>query len=241
MKYFFLFIVTVFAGRLLPAQELTGKELLIKAINYHDPDHNWTTFNGELFITMETPNKPSRQSKIIINLPLEYFYIQAKRDTVTTEYTLEKSECTVKLNGSEDISEKSIKTYNLNCDRANMYKNYYTYLYGLPMKLNDEGTIVHEGVERKTFKGKEYLVLRISYEDTIGSDIWCFYFDSNTYAIEIYQFFKTDDKGTLKPNTGEYILLTETETIKGIKMPKNRAWYFNRDDEYLGTDVLNDQ
>lgn len=88
MKYFFLFIVTVFASQLLSAQELTGKELLEKAINYHDPDHNWSTFKGELFVTMETPNNASRESKIIINLPSEYFYIQTKRDTVTTEYTL---------------------------------------------------------------------------------------------------------------------------------------------------------
>jgi hypothetical protein len=29
-------------------------------------------------------------------------------------------------------------------------KNYYTYLYGLPMKLNDAGTIINPMVERKS-------------------------------------------------------------------------------------------
>jgi hypothetical protein len=223
---------------LLCAQEITGKGLLEKAIKHHDPNNNWPTFNGELFVTMETPNNPKRDSKISINLPSEYFYVQAKRDTITTEYTLDKTECTIKLNGSVDISEANIKTHNLNCDRANMYKNYYTYLYGLPMKLKDEGTIIHDKVERKSFKGKEYLVLKVSYEDAIGSDIWYFYFDPNTYAMEIYQFFKTDDKGVLKPNTGEYILLTDTVIVNTIKIPKDRAWYYNKDDAYLGTDKL---
>ena len=57
--------------------------------------------------------------------------------------------------------------------------------------------------------------------------------------MEVYQFYKTDENGKIKPDSGEYILLTETELISGIKMPKNRAWYYNKNDGYLGTDVLN--
>ena len=59
-----------------------------------------------------------------------------------------------------------------------------------------------------------------------------------TYAMEIYQFFKTDDNGKEKPDTGEYILLSEEALVNGIKMPKVRAWYYNKDDKYLGTDTL---
>ena len=50
--------------------------------------------------------------------------------------------------------------------------------------------------------------------------------------MEVYQFFK-DTK-----ESGEYILLSALEMINGIKMPKNRAWYYNKDDGYLGTDFL---
>jgi hypothetical protein len=56
--------------------------------------------------------------------------------------------------------------------------------------------------------------------------------------MDIYQFFKTDAKGLLKPNTGEYILLTDTVIVNAIKIPKDRAWYYNKDDTYLGTDKL---
>lgn len=240
MKNVYLVILTLFSFQVLSAQELTGQQLLEKAIQYHDPNNNWATFNGEFNVTMETPNNKSRDSKIIINLPSEKFYIQAKRDTITTEYTLDKTDCNIKLNGLEDISEENRKTHNLSCDRANMYKNYYTYLYGLPMKLKDKGTIINDNVEVKTFKGKEYLVLKITYDQDVGSDVWYFYFDPKTYAMEIYQFFKTDDNGKAKLDSGEYILLSEETTISEIKMPKVRAWYYNKDDTYLGTDVLKD-
>ncbi|MDG5490816.1 DUF6503 family protein [Psychroserpens sp. SPM9] len=240
MKYMTCIVILLLSVQLLTAQELTGNLLLDKAIKYHDPNGNWSTFNGTLHITMETPNNSNRDSKIDINLPEDYFYVSAKRDTTTTEYMVKNADCTIKLNGKTNLTEAQLKAKNLSCERAQMYKNYYTYLYGLPMKLKDEGTIIHDKVERKTFKGKTYVVLKVSYEKSVGSDVWFFYFDPKTYAMEVYQFFKTNDKGELQSDSGEYILLTETAIINGIKMPKNRAWYYNKDGKYLGTDKLKD-
>jgi len=214
-------------------QELTGIELLNKAITYHDPDGNWNTFNGTLHVSMETPDKPNRNTEIKINLSEEYFYSKAVKGTLTTEFILEKNNCEILLNGSKDFSEEMAKKHRLNCERATMYKNYYTYLYGLPMKLKDPGTIIQEKVKTKTFHGKEYLVLKVAYEEGVGKDIWYFYFNPKTFAMEVYQFFHEEAK-----NDGEYILLSEIETINGIKMPKNRAWYTNKDNQLLGADVL---
>ena len=229
---FLLVFITTFS------QNLTGAQLLDNALEYHDPNNNWSTFVGELNVTMETPNNPNRYTEIKINLPEEYFYSKATRDTITTEFVLDKDNCKIVFNGSTIFSEEIAKKNRLSCERANMYKNYYTYLYGLPMKLKDNGTIIHEDVERKTFKGKEYLVLKATYKEDIGKDIWYFYFNPETYAMEIYQFYRMDDNGIQKNDTGEYILLTEEETISDIKMPKNRAWYTNKEDKLLGTDIL---
>jgi hypothetical protein len=215
------------------SQDLTGEQLLSKAIKYHDANGNWPTFNGNLLVTMETPDKPNRDSKIIINLPEDYFYVKAVRDTLTTEFTINKGHCSIKFCGKSEFDDTTAKTHQLTCERATMYKNYYTFLYGLPMKLKDKGTIINEKIERKSFKGKDYLVLKATYDESVGSDIWYFYFNPKTYAMEIYQFYHDEAK-----NDGEYILLTEEETINGIKMPKNRAWYTNKDNTLLGTDIL---
>ena len=235
MKDLLLFLV-LFISIQGFSQELTGKQLLEKAIQYHDPNGNWETFQGTLFVTMETPNKPVRNSEIRIDLPKELFYVKASRGKNTTEYLLDKEGCKITFNGQENPLEEVKKEHTLSCDRANLFKNYYTYLYGLPMKLKDKGTIIHQKVERKSFQLKNYLVLKVIYDKEVGKDTWYFYFNPKTYAMEIYQFFKDESK-----NDGEYILLTEEETINTIKMPKNRAWYYNKDDGYLGTDILKKQ
>ena len=240
MKQIVLYFSILFFSITSFAQNLSGSELLNKAISYHDPSGNWATFNGTLNVVMEIPEKSNRTTEIKINLPEEYFYSKASRENNTTEFILEKDSCKILYNGSEDFSEEIAKENRLNCDRANMYKNYYTYLYGLPMKLKDPGTLIDDKVELKKFKGKEYLVLKVTYDEEVGKDIWYFYFDPNSFEMEIYQFYHSK-KGSkeIDLESGEYILLTEEKTINGIKLPKNRAWYTNKDDKLLGTDILN--
>ena len=215
------------------SQNLTGNQLLQKTIEYHDPNNNWPAFNEVFKVTMETPNSNDRKSKIQINLPEELFALTVENAENTMEYILNGKECELRLNGSTEISETQQKNFNLNCERAAMMKDYYTYLYGLPMKLKDPGTIIDPKVNRKTFKNKEYLVLKVTYTESVGGDTWYFYFDPTTYAMEVYQFFHDESK-----NDGEYILLSGQETINKIKMPKRRAWYYNKDNTYLGTDIL---
>ena len=226
-------LLMLFTSIISFSQDITGNELLEKSIQFHDPNGNWETFEGALFVTMETPKATPRKSSIRINLPQEYFFVKAIRDTITTIYAVRKGVCSLAINGDENPSAAVKKQYGLSCERANMYKNYYTYLYGLPMKLKDEGTIIHQKVEKKTFKGKDYLVLKATYKKEVGKDTWYFYFNPKTFAMEVYQFFKEESK-----NDGEYILLTGLETINGVKMPKNRAWYYNKNNGYLGTDIL---
>lgn len=228
-----LLIYILLFSKVAICQSLTSKQLLDKAIAFHDPNGHWATFNSKLNITMKTPNAPDRLSIITIKLPQRYFQVISTKEETTTEYTINKGKCSIVLNGKTGLTNEELKANNLSCERANIYKNYYTYLYGLPMKLNDPGTIIHEKVEKKTFKGKTYLTLKVTYDKAVGNDIWYFYFNQKTYALEVYQFFHDEAK-----NDGEYILLSGIEMIEGIKMPKVRAWYTNKDNTYLGTDTL---
>jgi len=227
------YLLLCFVGSQGIAQKISGPELLEKAIKYHDPDGKWETFKGTFFITMETPNKPKRDSKITIDIPNEYFYVKATQGKNTTEYTVDKGKCSISFNG-ENPSEDIKKEHKLNCERANTYKNYYTYLYGMPMKLKDPGAIIHEQVNLDKFMGEMYLTLKVTYKKEVGEDTWYFYFNQKNYALEAYQFYHDESK-----NDGEYIVFTGMEIINGIKMPKERAWYYNKNQQYLGTDILN--
>lgn len=238
MRSLIFFIAFISLGQSLSAQEtISPKELLERAINYHDPNKQWSTFNDSLHIVMKTPKGADRISSIKFNLPKEYFSVQATRDTTVTFYELFKDDCTMRYNGTL-VGPEIANDYNMSCDRAQLYKNYYTYLYGLPMKLEDPGTNINHPIERRSFKGTEYLVLKATYDAAVGSDVWYFYFNPNTYALEVYQFFKTNEHGKVIPDSGEYILLSGLETISGIKIPKKRDWYYNKDDQFLGSDVL---
>ena len=230
----FIFLIANYAF----GQSITGLELLDKTITYHDPDNNWSTFNATFNVFMETPDSPERKTNITINIPDESFHSITTVDSVTTQYSIVKGKCVISKTDSLRIANQDKKPKRSHCETTELYKNYYTYLYGLPMKLKDPGTNIDKVVEQKTFKGKDYLVLKATYDEGVGTDVWYFYFDPNTFAMEVYQFFKTDEKGAMKKDSGEYILLTQEATISNIKMPKVRAWYYNKDDKYLGTDRL---
>ena len=215
------------------AQQLTGTQLLDKAIAYHDPQGKWPTFKGDLKISLKSANQSTRETYISIDLYSEFFQMRTEKDGTSILQTIRKDTIQHLLNGSSDISEENLIKHRITDNRLRLLKNYYTYLYGLPMKLKDFGTIIDPVVQDLEFKGKNYKVLTVTYDKNVGIDTWFFYFDPSTYAMEVYQFFKQDPK-----NDGEYILLSGEETIYGIKMPKNRAWYHNKDDKHLGTDIL---
>ncbi len=229
-----IFIVMVALSLPINGQQLTGPELLEKAIAYHDPEGNWETFKGQFQVTMQTPKSSERVSTIAIDLPKQQFVLEVKKDEDQYTYSIERDSCGFSLNGNPSPTKEAIEKFRLSCDRGSMMRNYYTYLYGLPMKLKDEGTIVHDKVTQTTFKGKSYLVLKVTYSPKVGEDTWYFYFDPKTYAMQVYQFYHFESE-----NDGEYILLSGMEKVNGIKMPKTRKWYYNENDEYLGVDVLN--
>ncbi|EDP72542.1 hypothetical protein FBALC1_15612 [Flavobacteriales bacterium ALC-1] len=236
MKSLFVFIIA-FSTLSSFSQDISPQQLLENTKNYHDPNGNWSTIRAAFTVEMTTPNASKRTSQIRIDLAREFFSVKATKDTITTIYSVNKGKCGMVYNG-KDLDSIQAKEKKMSCDRATLYKNYYTYLYGLPMKLNDPGANLSDKVEKKTFKGNDYLVLKVTYDEAVGSDVWYFYFNPKTYAMEVYQFFKTDDKGKEKPDSGEYILLSGEAEVKGIKMPKVRAWYYNKEDKYLGTDTL---
>lgn len=182
---------------------------------------------------MSMENKADRISDIKINLPEESFEIKSSKDGINILRSIQQDSCYHSLNGDGNYTEEDAEKHNLNCKRTALLRNYYSYLYGLPMKLKDPGTIIDPVVQKRKFKGKSYLVLKVNYEQEVGKDSWYFYFDPESYAMEVYQFFKIEAN-----NDGEYILLSGEESISGIKMPKTRAWYYNKEDKYLGTDVL---
>ena len=237
MKLFFLISSFLIITTILNAQSLTGIQLLKKSIKYHDPDSHWNSFNGTLFMDQLDQDNKSRGTRTVkIDLPNRYFKLEQIRggEIITREVTGDN--CQNTYNGSNNISDDIIEKHQLNCERATMYRDYFSYLYGLPMKLLDPGTIVHPQVRETTFQNNNCYSLKITYEKGVGEDTWYFYFGKSTFAMIGYQFFHDESK-----NDGEYITLKGEMIIGGIVMPKDRHWYTNNENKFLGADLLKKQ
>lgn len=215
------------------AQEITALELLDKSIAYHDPEGKWANFKGSFTIKMETPKRPVRTTRIELDFLQQYFKSSVERGGVSTTSQWKAGQCMHWLEGSTTFTAAQAKEHGLNCERTNKMRDYYVYLYGLPMKLKDPGTKLDPKVYTKTLKGISYHCLKVTYDESVGKDTWYFYLDKTTAQLRHYQFFHDE-----AANDGEYILLSGEANIEGIKMPKDRAWYMNADDRYLGTDFL---
>jgi len=231
MKKVLILLIIILSPFVGTAQRAT--EVLTKSIAYHDPNGYWNSFQGTLKIDLAMPDGTTRKSNISMNLPEGKFSVQEVREDNVVLRALDGDQCNIMLNGKSEFSEEEIKKFGLTCDRANMYKNYYMFLYGLPMKLMDDGTILHEEVEQVDFKRKSYLKLKITFEAAVGTDTWYIYLNPESYAMEVYQFYHDEAN-----NDGEYILLSDLIEYRGMRIPKVRKWYTNKEDKHLGTDDL---
>ena len=137
------------------------------------------------------------------------------------------------LDGSKSFSAGDAERFRLGPDAARRTRNYYMYLYGLPMKLRDPGTKLGETAKETEFMGTPAYQIRVSYEEPVGSDVWYFYFDLATYALIGYRFYHDESK-----NDGEYITLEGEATGARLKLPRARSWYRHQDEGYLGTDTI---
>jgi uncharacterized protein (DUF1684 family) len=213
---------------------LSSTQLLDKSISYHDPKSNWSKLKAEFKFTTIMDDKSERIRSVSINNKKEEFNFIGQYEEGRLEYKVKKNMGKAMWNGSTSIPKDMAEKYRISDDRAIMYRNYYTYLYGMPMKLKDPGTNIDDKVTRVEFYGKTYDRIRVTYDPNIGKDIWYFYFNTDTHALEAYQFFKDETK-----NDGEYILFEKTKIVDGIKIPSVRHWYYNNNQKFLATDILN--
>lgn len=218
------------------AQSITGQSLLEKSIQYHDPKDKWATFKGTLPLTETRPNGADRQSTLKLDNKKAYFYLDQNREGYRIEKIVMQDECSSKVNGSANFPDSLVQKFRLTCPQLQRIRNYYVYLWGMPMKLRDPGTQIDPKITPTTFQGKDVLSMKVTYDKAVGEDIWYFYFNPKNYALVGYRFYHDE-----AVNDGEYIPLVGEEIINGIRFPKTRTWYVNKDNRLLGADILEEK
>lgn len=211
----------------------TAAEVLSKSIAYHDPKGVWESGKFKLKLKESRPNGTFRETEIKINNGQQSFELTQMRDGRKVYRFVKGDDCQNKLDDATAFSAEEAKKFRLDCEYSPRMKDYYTYLYGLPMKLRDPGTVLGEEVKTVEFDGRQLLQLRVTYKPKVGEDIWYFYFDPSTYALSGYRFYHDESK-----NDGEYILISGEQKVGPLKLPKKREWYTHKEEKFLGTDEL---
>lgn len=233
MKSHFLIILLSIFVSTISSQNITPIDLIAKSIQYHDPSGLLIKKNVEMLFTGTRPGGEDSKTAITFNIKKETFQMENARDEVIIKSSLNKDKATILVDGKEKYSNEIKEKYRLNPERLVMMKNYYQYLWLMPMKLNDPGTIIDSKVSRVDFFGKDLLQIKISYSPEVGKDIWYFYFNPKTYAMQGYRFYHDESK-----NDGEYIILEDEAIFGNVRLPKKRTWYTHKEDKLLGTDIL---
>jgi hypothetical protein len=225
--------IVVTVSPTLVAQPPSAEELLAKAITYHDPDDLWGQGVWRLTLGETRPDGTVRRTVLIVDNSTGRFDYSTQDGGDRIEGSLTDDGCSFRLNGSITFSQEEREQHRLTCERLERMRNYYTYLWGLPMKLRDPGTRLDAAVGSDTFGGSTVTVLRVGYEEPVGKDTWYIYLNPSSYALVGYRFFHDESA-----NDGEYILLDQEVETEGLRIPRVRAWYTNADKRYLGTDTL---
>ncbi len=193
--------------------QLTPYNVLDRAAGYHDPNGEWKNLNTTLQFTETRPSGDDRKTTVVIDNTSSYMKIN-RNDEHIYEVLSESGKV---LAGDHDEA------------RALRMRNYYLYLWGLPMKLYDEGTPFDRDVQEEILDDVNCYVLRVVYEE----DTWYFYFDQSSGRMLQYKFYKDEDAGK-----GELITLEDEIMVGQMKIPKKRSWYTLPEMKYLGTDIL---
>jgi len=215
-----------------PVDLSDAQELLVRSLAYHDPAGQWPTYKGTLRFEEARPNGEVRNTQVTLDVPGSGMVHRGEADGRTLVRDVRADHCSATLDGREP-TEAEMEDLGLACDRLERTRNYYHFLWGLPMKLEDPGTQIDESVERTTFMDAEVEQIRVTYDPEVGGDTWYFYFEPATAKLVGYRFYHDESK-----NDGEYIILEDELDVAGMRIPANRRWYVNADDRFLGEDRL---
>ncbi len=227
-------LLLVMAGLPAVAQVPSAGEVLARSIAYHDPAGVWFDSAHRIAVREQRPGAEDRETELVFDFPVSLFAMTSLRGGRTVEMRHHASgSCVGLLDGSPEMSEEDRKRYRLDCEGIVWVRDYQEYLYGLPMKLRDPGTLLGDEVVRTTFEGRDVFQLRVTYSADVGADVWYFYFDPSTYAMLGSRFYHDE-----AANDGEYLIYEGRVEAGGIVLPGVRKWYANADGAFLGEDRI---
>lgn len=216
-----------------PAPDVSAaKELIARSIGYHDPDGLWDSGEIALRIMESRPNGVTRAVEVGMAPGTGAMEVRRETDAAVVSFAVNAEEILRRaVDGDEELDEAALGEHGLDAERVMWLRNYYLFVWGLPMKLRDPGTIVDPEPVPEAYDGQDALKVRVTYDPEVGGDTWYFYFHPETARMIGYRFYHDESA-----NDGEYIHLEGEIENGGLRLPAKRSWFFHSNEEYLGED-----
>jgi hypothetical protein len=209
-----------------------SEELIARSIAYHDPDGLWDSGEIALRIMESRPNGVMRTVEVGMTPGRGGMVVRRETDSGTVTFAVAGEEILMRaVDAEEELDEETLAEHGLDAERVMWLRNYYLFVWGLPMKLRDPGTIVDPEPAMDSFNGQDALEVRVTYDPEVGGDTWYFYFQPDTARMIGYRFYHDESA-----NDGEYIHLDGEIENGGLRLPAKRSWFFHSNDEFLGED-----
>ncbi|MEQ9101411.1 MAG: DUF6503 family protein [Imperialibacter sp.] len=212
---------------------LTPASLIEKSIEAHDSSNYWPQLNNRFHMSIKRDGQEDRYFSVLINNPEGIFEYALQQGDSTVTQGVKQGSYYYAINGDSNLSSEAKEKYQLNNGRTLYMKEVYEYLYGIPMKLKDPGTIVDPVLNEETFNGRACWVVKVTYDPSTEGETWYFYVDKETFLLAGYRFYFDESKGD-----GEFIFVEGYESLSGLKLPKLKKWHWNKDSAYFRTDEL---
>lgn len=208
MKHFTLLTILTSIVLSCSTKPKNASEIISNSIEFHDSNLQWQKLNSKFFFKSSFAFNDSIPEDLQISI-----------DVPNNNFIYKNMDRNVELEYFEDSCIK--KSVNGSCDGYQWTKNFYTYVWGLPMKLTDPNVIPNPEWTMDSLNGFSCYAVRINYE----SENYTFYFDQNDYQLRGFQFLKNDQSGK-----GEIVHLDGIYQFQNIKFPKKRTWlHLNND------------
>ena len=214
--------------------QISADSLLAWSIRYHDPQGNWGGKSHVLNLAESRPSGEVRHSRLSLNPGNNDFDLVQTKGTDKIHLRYVNGTFSATHQGRMEIKQEDRERLRLTKGHTLWLRNYYTYLFGLPMKLKDPDAELLPDVHKVWFNGKQVLELEVRYVPETEKDTWRLYFNPKTYALEGYALYALREG----PETGEYIILEGEALVDKMRLPAERHWYAKANNLYLGTDQI---
>ena len=209
---------------------MSGDEILKKAITNCDFFHRWDNYHGK--VRLRTVWEDGFFSDEIIEIQTKENYYMSSYNSNKRQFTrgIKDGKCFREINGNKNPDDEQIKNYGLDSSRIYYFKQHHYCHFGLLMELKNSGLILQKKVESVKFGGNNCLALtfkadkyRIKNEYFYEATSWVIYLDPENYTMKGIR---------MSGKYNIYIIFSGILNVNDVKIPLCKT-YFNSEDNSL--------